>query len=294
MNHSSEYTPIIRNLGAMNQYLIHKAIDYHLWNELPHLHALDQQLIQLIQQKMGNNSTYYRWHTQGDDKVRDSHVANDGKIFLWKEPPATGHPGEDYNCRCWAEPLDVKEYAEQTLISAVNDNPQKWTDIDFWDHYQEGSGRDITLSETGYLGDVIEHYSDRLGIYDRVNEQIVEEARKKEEGAFTYKFNNNYPFESVLYSFGESTVSGKFNGDVRKIKENGIDYLVINGIVDYEFSDRFEDPFEKVERTQILENVSREEAERIVGDDADEHGEPFGIEDQWKTKFNATALLLKE
>lgn len=48
----------------------------------------------------------YRWRTVGDERVRESHEKNDGKIFSWDDPPAeTGHPGEDFQCRCWAEPV---------------------------------------------------------------------------------------------------------------------------------------------------------------------------------------------
>ena len=32
------------------------------------------------------------------------HKEREGKIFNWHIPPTGGHPGEDYNCRCWAEP----------------------------------------------------------------------------------------------------------------------------------------------------------------------------------------------
>lgn len=49
-------------------------------------------------------TTHYIWRTSGDSKVRSTHAENDGKIFAWDSPPETGHPGEDYNCRCWAEP----------------------------------------------------------------------------------------------------------------------------------------------------------------------------------------------
>lgn len=45
----------------------------------------------------------YTWRTQGDDKVRPSHAANDGETFDADDPPDTGNPGEDYGCRCWAE-----------------------------------------------------------------------------------------------------------------------------------------------------------------------------------------------
>lgn len=46
----------------------------------------------------------YTWSTSGDERVREEHAANDGKIFDWNDPPATGHPGEDIQCRCVALP----------------------------------------------------------------------------------------------------------------------------------------------------------------------------------------------
>ena len=47
----------------------------------------------------------YRWSTSGDERVRPSHVANDGKVFSWSKPPETGHPGQDIQCRCVAIPI---------------------------------------------------------------------------------------------------------------------------------------------------------------------------------------------
>jgi len=44
---------------------------------------------------------FYIWKTVGDDVVRPTHKANDGKRFRNDKPPAnTGHPGHDINCRC--------------------------------------------------------------------------------------------------------------------------------------------------------------------------------------------------
>jgi len=54
------------------------------------------------QTREDHSTEYYIWHTVGDDKVRSSHADNDGKIFSWDDDMK--HPGEDYNCRCWAEP----------------------------------------------------------------------------------------------------------------------------------------------------------------------------------------------
>ena len=64
-----------------------------------------------------NPDKYYIWRTVGDDKVRDSHAEREGCIFSWDDAPEGGHPGEDYNCRCIAEPYvprkDSSESDEQ-------------------------------------------------------------------------------------------------------------------------------------------------------------------------------------
>jgi SPP1 gp7 family putative phage head morphogenesis protein len=55
----------------------------------------------------------YVWQTSGDERVREEHAANDGQIFNWNNPPATGHPGEDIQCRCVAVPyLDLDNEEE--------------------------------------------------------------------------------------------------------------------------------------------------------------------------------------
>ena len=58
------------------------------------------RLNQARQQQVG--LTQYIWSTSGDNRVRPTHVANDGLTFSWDQPPATGHPGEDVQCRCVA------------------------------------------------------------------------------------------------------------------------------------------------------------------------------------------------
>lgn len=50
--------------------------------------------------------TSYVWRTMGDERVRPSHAAHNGKVFQWAKPPAgTGHPGNDVRCRCYADPV---------------------------------------------------------------------------------------------------------------------------------------------------------------------------------------------
>lgn len=50
--------------------------------------------------------TEYIWRTSSDERVRESHKSKNGKRFKWSDPPKdTGHPGQDIQCRCIAEPV---------------------------------------------------------------------------------------------------------------------------------------------------------------------------------------------
>ena len=61
----------------------------------------------------------YVWRSRDDARVRDSHADFDDRIFDWDTPPEGGHPGQDYNCRCHAEPLlpDEPDYIPDTGIT---------------------------------------------------------------------------------------------------------------------------------------------------------------------------------
>lgn len=54
----------------------------------------------------------YIWRSAGDDDVREDHAAMDGRFVEWDDPPVFGgracHAGEDYGCRCYAEPVVPK------------------------------------------------------------------------------------------------------------------------------------------------------------------------------------------
>lgn len=67
----------------------------------------DSTTLRLVNEDLAglDDSESYIWRTVGDEKVRGEHAARNGKRFSWDNPPEGGHAGEDYNCRCWAEPL---------------------------------------------------------------------------------------------------------------------------------------------------------------------------------------------
>jgi SPP1 gp7 family putative phage head morphogenesis protein len=66
-------------------------------------------------------STHYVWETARDGAVRSGHKVMQGKVCEWAEPPAvaTGsriyhhHPGEIFNCRCWARPIINDPYKRE-------------------------------------------------------------------------------------------------------------------------------------------------------------------------------------
>lgn len=65
---------------------------------------LNSVLSQQRQQNLGVEE--YVWRTSGDERVRDNHRSKNGKTFRWDKPPKdTGHPGQDIQCRCVAQPI---------------------------------------------------------------------------------------------------------------------------------------------------------------------------------------------
>jgi SPP1 gp7 family putative phage head morphogenesis protein len=42
--------------------------------------------------------THYQWQGAMDARERPTHVAVQGMVFAWTDPPPMGHPGEDYQC----------------------------------------------------------------------------------------------------------------------------------------------------------------------------------------------------
>lgn len=70
---------------------------------------LNGQLTGLRQSALGIEE--YTWRTSLDDRVREMHRELNGTRHRWDDPPVTNpagdrnHPGEDYQCRCYADPV---------------------------------------------------------------------------------------------------------------------------------------------------------------------------------------------
>ncbi|RQP06643.1 MAG: hypothetical protein D1H97_06655, partial [Paracoccus sp. BP8] len=97
--------------------------------------------------KQAGTTARYVWRCQGDHFVRPAHRANDGRVFAWDNPPDTCHPGEDYNCRCAADPyiLGETEFALHEYTSDFPSGPVRCGNREFVSHYYFADGRAVTL-----------------------------------------------------------------------------------------------------------------------------------------------------
>ncbi len=81
---------------------------YNLSSNRARLIARDQsgklygQLNKVRQEDVGIK--HFIWRTVRDNRVREAHRKLEGKKFSWEEGANGLFPGQDYQCRCWAEP----------------------------------------------------------------------------------------------------------------------------------------------------------------------------------------------
>jgi hypothetical protein len=253
--------------------------------------------------KKAQTTTHYIWRTRRDGKVRQSHAANNGKIFAWNNPPSTGHPGEDYGCRCTAEPY-VHNLSEHINIALnkISDSGSPWSSADFVDHYFNGGGRGVTVRETGHLQAIVGRYM-RL-VEKSLQNNIALKARENPNGSFSDDFRRSYEMEGIVFSLGNTMIKGLFTG--RTSTKLGVTSL--QGEISFSLEDSFEDPADLVDLfpkpednveiidlgETILENIHRPLDNYLRGkptgpiDYGIHTGEPYAITDTWTGAFEGT------
>lgn len=269
----------------VDQHLYRKAFQEYLRKGTPIEWSIKQE----------RPTTHYIWRTRDDEKVRPSHAANDGQIFAWDEPPATGNPGEDFGCRCTAEPYhpDVAEYVTITL-SGISDSSAAWGSRDFVRHYYRGHGRPVTVRETGNLRSIVDQYMNT--VRRSLQENIAERARQASNGLFADQFQNSYGMTSIVFSIGDTVIGGGFSG--RAAEMAGL--LTISGELEFYLRDKFVDPLdigvEAIDLGEtIYENLLRPledhgrgrlglppSGQQRLGIHT---GEPYAITDAWSGRF---------
>jgi len=251
--------------------------------------------------KQERPTTHYIWRTRGDDKVRPSHAVNNGRVFAWDDPPETGHPGEDYGCRCTAEPFmpSVDEFIEIELAD-TEDSGAAWSSRDFVRHYYNGRGRGVTVRETGHLSRIVAQYMTST-VTKSLQDNIAEVAREHPNGAFSDVFENTYDMTGIVFSIGDTTIGGRFTGNC--VAEFGI--LTLSGQFEFYLEDEFADPadvgMEVVDFGEtIYENIHRPLEDYLRGrvglrptgpQRLGIHtGEPYSITDRWTGSFSGQIL----
>lgn len=87
-------------INELKQYAVHKA-DLRARNEAGNLYALELESLMLEE-----NLEFFKWRTLKDNRVRPEHADREGVIYSVDEGEL---PGQDWGCRCWAEPIKKKE-----------------------------------------------------------------------------------------------------------------------------------------------------------------------------------------
>ena len=189
--------------------------------------------------------------------------------------PPTGHPGEDYGCRCWAEPYvpDTRESFTITMQD-VSDEGRPWRWWDYVDHYFSGEGQTVSLRQTGNLETIVEEYG-RLVIDDPkiLRGQIADEARKNQGRRFNYKFGTTYQMERRVFIVGDTLIGGLFSGRCRR--DHAL--LEIEGVIGFYLRNMFEDPLD-------LGTIGFRQTEIVSGT-------PYVIADVWGATVSARVLV---
>ncbi|MCB1529748.1 MAG: peptidoglycan-binding protein [Rhodospirillales bacterium] len=258
----------------------------------------DETVSKLGHEAGKKKSGKYIWRSVGDNKVRDSHAELNGTVRDLADSP---DPGEEFNCRCWAEPVNCgKEFITQNVISGINDAENQWAWWDYLVHFYIAGGQSITLPDIGWLAPIIEE--SKTQVFIPVQEQVVDLARQIEQGKLRYTTENTYEFGGISYPIGDATVSSETIGTV---SING-KCLIIDAEVTYTFFDDFTDPasirelnkkFQKKGYPYLYETLPLVIPENMPewlrlhfekGDWTELRGTPYFIHGKWKTKLSST------
>lgn len=167
-----------------------------------------------------------------------------------------------------------------------------WNLIDFAKHFYFGKGKPVRLEKIGHLQGIVDYYfykiyKDNYNTYDRVNSQIIEQARKIKNGQFSYDFNNGYTeLGDYLFVFGGGTISGSANGFVKQVGNQ----FIITAVIDYRYSDTFTDILSIREKITHLSSEPLE-ASILALLFTDFYGVFFDIIGSWQTKFYAAVNI---
>lgn len=243
--------------------------------------------------RQAHPTTYYIWRTSGDNKVRPSHAANNGRIFAWDNPPATGHPGEDFNCRCKAEPYVSK--LEPSLIQRFRrylldflTTSSTWKNVEMSLYFFLGNGEAITLESLGHASTIRNYYTQHY--LPKFIKQIQDQAATAPIGKFENNFDASYNLSEVLYSYRNAGIEGRFIGEIVR-RPNG--EKILSGHMSFLFHDQFKDPISIMQtyvtiRNQLpyFEEVREADLAEWFKEAANLWQKPYSIIGKWEMDYS--------
>ena len=105
----------------------------------------------VARQPRGRPTNHYTWRTTGDDRVRGTHAALNGRVFSWTSPPEHGHPGSEPNCRCWAEPYYGDPAVPDAGLALTRQRQVNTGDRELWASIETVTRPDGSLAESAIV-----------------------------------------------------------------------------------------------------------------------------------------------
>jgi peptidoglycan hydrolase-like protein with peptidoglycan-binding domain len=206
----------------------------------------DERTEQILNEEISKTpGGYYIWRTVEDGKVRAAHAKYNRTIRAWADSP---DPGEDFNCRCWAEPIDKKVaeindpslrpvYPEFILIPLLRSGRIISVSRKIFEEGKDKWDRRIQL-EREQLQKKFKH-AEEFGIFGNPNNKKLEEFKKALQNHINSKetevIKGTYHKEKVIHYFNPRTqinvmrdANGKFKS-AWKLSEKQIKYLTQDG-----------------------------------------------------------------
>ena len=179
----------------------------------------------------------YIWRTVEDGKVRAAHAQYNRKIRAWSESP---DPGEDYNCRCWAEPVELTEEEKESFVEVYRylagfRERESVLSVKLLEHYLGNTGEKIILPENTFDKSGTVQSSLRTN-QERFEKQMEEISYKLVppthfEDFWDVDITKENPFKhkdiDFYNSIGSVKIRSRGSFDIRKNKES----VVIRGKV---------------------------------------------------------------
>ncbi len=153
LNRLGYYTPFEKTgiTGISDREIFEALKEFQKDNNLPASGTAkpdDETIDALNREAEKTPDGYYIWRTVEDGHVRPAHARFNRTVRRWSESP---DPGDDYNCRCWAEKTpkdsDVLTALIQTSDNLVQFRDNKKTPISalLLERYLSNTGRKIIL-----------------------------------------------------------------------------------------------------------------------------------------------------